>query len=337
MYPRKFTTRTIVAKTAVRVDVNACRDYLLNHVSCRKYDGAIMQVRCTFKNSVGCSIFFNDSYFNLKLCRNGTFHSVGKISPEVMQKCIEEILRLLHSGGLAPDPSGILVNMYVVMTNYVYSFPGQLNADRLVAMLNSTASFIAYRSPGSKPVNCKYRIEERDVHERYVDVVRLGEGVVKSVPFSDISKSRPKKNAFVTFIVFSSGKIIVSGMDERILEASYALFVDAISKCVDDGGGCRVADVKTCSKKRTNYKHVTLVRTGDGKYVFVRGQPHYTACKIRQLSAPVVCEWRDISAERFSSIRKTASSLPGVTCVNITVSRSCATDEATLVGAIRDA
>jgi TATA-box binding protein (TBP) (component of TFIID and TFIIIB) len=300
------TTRTLVGKTkflsgqSTNLEVDECLSFFAQHIENEKTKNSILQLRTGFKNSFTCDLYlvaFNKK-ISMKICKNGSFQFTGCITIDCAYAAIQYILSLLKL--LYPthySNQECVIYIYEVMSNFRLDLKHRVKQIRLLNFFETISptfpNYKCFRSTSCAALNCKYSLEPREVLERKVYVYDEKE-FVECVPYNQSITSRQlsideAKDYYVTFLIFESGKVIVSGINEHIVEQTCvkfnALMEDYFSQHNVDQPSALLPSVVTHNKKRSCYERIVLLHIEDDQYVIVRGKSSYIANRKNKLSS----------------------------------------------------
>lgn len=204
---------------------------------------ALKKTKTSFRNSVNIIISYKESTYNIKISRLGKFHITGakniKDTTEVVKYILEVFLDMNDSNRddcVTFEKKDIVVWFDIIMTNYIFDSGFKIDKQKLNKLLNETKlsnNFINLyeTSFGYTGVNVKKLLD-----------INTGEMSVNSPVFTlnDFKNSNEnewietkrerttfgKKGAtkFNTYLVFHSGKVIVSGIQEELMEKDFREF-----------------------------------------------------------------------------------------------------------------
>lgn len=334
------TTRTIVAKTEFvdsdkkfRINIEQCLQFFATKVSNTKINGSILQIRTGFKNAFTCEMYFNRP-ISIKICKNGSFQFTGCITLDNAHQCITYILNLLKE--LYSEKLNYKIIIYEVMSNFCIDLNHRIDHVPLLTFLNNQEEFSAFCSPSCFAVNCKYKISVDRVLDRKVSVYDEF-GFLESKTFrqcmteKEISEDSIK-DYYITFLVFKSGKVIVSGINEIIIESICNKFVDLMHIYFKDNSIMeKINTDKKPVKKRNHYDKIVLIKIEDSEinkqYILIRGQKHYISSRIKKLytkhgKAEIVFDEQCNSLHTFKILKENLRHEPGIKCNNVVITLS---------------
>jgi TATA-box binding protein (TBP) (component of TFIID and TFIIIB) len=313
------TTRTIVAKTdfnvkPFKVNIEDCLKLFSTFITQERKNGSILQVRSGFKNSFTCEIYCNRPV-SAKICQNGSFQFTGCISKENAFKCVTYIIALLQH--LFPQKLFYSITLYEVMSNFLLDFKKTIDCNSLLLHINSQSDFIAFQLPKSVAVNCKYLINSDTVRNREVSV--YDENGFCSDKTLDSWVEKPR---YVTFRIFESGKVIVSGISEKIVRDCCLRFCEMMETYFSKSQWKFRIDCEKKKSNRNRYEKIALLGFGDKKFLIIKGQKQYVTSRIKNIkennaSAVVVHEFTNVSQKIFLKFKEKLKSDSSVSFKNV--------------------
>jgi hypothetical protein len=329
------TTRTIVAKTDFGIplfslDINQCMAFFSMKIGNERKKGSILQIRSGFKNSFTCEMFL-DRPISIKICKNGSFQFTGCITIENAYNCITYILEIIED--MYSKNFIYTITIYEVMTNYLLDLHRNIDNFNLLTFINKQPNFIAYQLPKSVAVNCKLLLSNEIVANRETHIFKKN----KTVVYGILGKV-PEKDYYVTFRIFESGKVIISGMSEDILKQFTKTFLNMMDVFFQET--CcipRTTCIEKRVKKRMQYDRLTLVKISENNYILIRGQRHYISSRIKTLqekfpSLNIVFEDACNALETAKRLKQTLRHEPEFSCKNVNI---CTNNQQKLIDLIK--
>jgi len=299
---KEITTRTLVGKTkfvsgkSTNLQVDECLKFFSQHIENGKTKNSILQLRTGFKNSFTCDLYlmaFNKK-ISMKICKNGSFQFTGCITIDCAYAAIQYILSLLKE--LYPNHYAneqCLIYIYEVMSNFRLDLKRRVKQSRLLNFFENIANtypnYKCFRTTSCAALNCKYSLEPLQVLERTVYVYDEKE-FIKCVPYNQSITSRQlsideAKDYYVTFLIFESGKVIVSGINEHIVESTCSKFTTLMEEAFFSKNyneeSLSSTNILTLSptivhnRKRSCYERIVLMQIEEDQYVILRGKSTY--------------------------------------------------------------
>ena len=201
----------------------------------------------SFRNSLNLLVESNSGrILTIKAGRLGRFHITGARNEEECYSIIKYLVELIltsnkdifvfsSSADRRPSDSLLRVRFLTIMTNYIWNINFKIDKEKLNTLLNNQSDFINLyeTSFGYTGVNVKKEINI----EKYQNKIETPIFVYNQYENTWSRQSenrqkfgkdnRPKHN---TFLVFNSGKIIVSGIQEEIMQSDFDLFSSFLLK-----------------------------------------------------------------------------------------------------------
>ena len=197
----------------------------------------------SFRNSLNLLVVSDAGrILTIKAGRLGRFHITGAKTEEECYSIIKYLVELILT--VVPDKdifvfsssseqrasdSLVRIKFLTIMTNYIWNINFKIDKEKLNTLLNNQSDFINLyeTSFGYTGVNVKKEINL----EKYKNKIEIPIFVYNQYEETWTRESenrkqfgkdnRPKHN---TFLVFNSGKIIVSGIQEQMMESDFNLF-----------------------------------------------------------------------------------------------------------------
>lgn len=197
-----------------------------------------------FRNAVTIIISVNNKLINLKISSNGKFQVTGCKDFNNCKKAIQYLFDIIIKNKdtyfkKCEDKIRVIFNN--VMTNKDFSVGFSVNRENLDNIINSNTEYnsLLETSFGYTGVNLKMKLDpkiDRSFHYMELDVEnhQYTEGFidyqtyVKSLTDKELLKEH--KTRHITFLIFQSGNVIMSGMNEIFMEKYYNIFFDIVNK-----------------------------------------------------------------------------------------------------------
>tara|TARA_A100001035_G_C27547398_1_gene392482 strand:- start:190 stop:678 length:489 start_codon:yes stop_codon:yes gene_type:complete len=140
--------------------------------------------------------------------------------------------------------SNIEIIFVTVMTNIDFNLQFLVNRENLDKFINQNTNYnsLLETSFGYTGVNIKLPFDD-DIDldlkkiiykdDKWDETTIKYDKYINSLPIKDQEKESNKKR-YLTFLVFQSGNVIMSGMINKFMENYYYKFYDIINKCRDD-------------------------------------------------------------------------------------------------------
>lgn len=205
-----------------------------------------------FRNSITIvMVLENGKMINFKITKNGKFQMTGCKSIEHGSSCVMYIWDMIKN-----DPStysfreGDKLNYLIIPVMRNIDFPLNFTVDRikLDSYINNKTNYhsLLETSSGYTGVNASFTIRKNiydTMTTKYIlnDNGSLDETQVRYEEFLKMldQKERKKKEKVIskkcnTFLIFQSGKTILSGLNADIMVDSYYEFIDMIRSCYSE-------------------------------------------------------------------------------------------------------
>lgn len=197
-----------------------------------------------FRNAVTIIISVNNKLINLKISSNGKFQVTGCKDFNNCKKAIQYLFDIIIQKKdtyfkKCDDKIKIIFNN--VMTNKDFSVGFSVNRENLDNIINSNTEYnsLLETSFGYTGVNLKMKLDPKidrsfNYMELNVETQQYTEGqidyetYVKSLTDKELLKEQ--KTRHITFLIFQSGNVIMSGMNEIFMEKYYNIFFDIVNK-----------------------------------------------------------------------------------------------------------
>lgn len=221
---------------------NSVRGVLLKNKKKRK-DGRTNY----FRNSITIVMIMNSKKINFKISRNGKFQMTGCKTDEQAEKCVKQIYEYIKDNKeiYKMKDSNFKALFIPAMRNIDFSLGFIVDREKLNSFINNNndLSFrsILETSIGYAGVNIKAPVN-MPIQSIMLKQLTNEDGIYKEekVPFSVYldslsEKERQKKidkddYRVNTFLIFQSGKVIMSSMCEDFARNSYNEFIDIVKK-----------------------------------------------------------------------------------------------------------
>lgn len=189
-------------------------------------------------NVVTIIIKFENKLYNVKIPKSGKIQFTGCKSISSAIYIVGTIIKLLRKHNIFKTTTGsdeVVGFSICVMSNVNIEIPFQIDRDRIHHFINHETDHISIleKSVGYVGVNIKINSNKECKEESTIDKITFkpdGEYVLESAIFSDYLRNREKadkkykKDMYNSFLVFESGRTIMSGC------SSYANRKDAYEK-----------------------------------------------------------------------------------------------------------
>ena len=202
-----------------------------------------------FRNAVTVIMFISNKLVNLKISTNGKVQVTGckyiDYCKQAMIYLFDIILKSRETYIVGEVEQYIDIIFNNVMTNKDFFIGFNVNRQNLDKIINSDTSHnsILETSFGYTGVNLKMSLGEN--RERTFDCLKINTETKESTDYkmyySDYIKKlnskeleKEHKRKYITFLIFQSGNIIMSGINEVLMEEYYNIFYDIIDKNINE-------------------------------------------------------------------------------------------------------
>lgn len=242
-----ITTRTIISQVNLQFDIEKvfhllplyyniseyenCAIVTMYHKNERKGSSDVFEKKknkTSFRNAVNIILKINSKFINLKLSKRGNFQITGCKNQlecfSAVQYLIELLVKTCQSC-IVSCPEQITIYFYTVMTNLVFNTGFEIDRKKLSDIINQDKNFynLFETNFGYTGMNIKLPLESSMLPFEipfYSYNVKKNQWETGSCPFNKPSS----KKKFNTFLIFHSGKIIMSGMCENTMQKHYNFF-----------------------------------------------------------------------------------------------------------------
>lgn len=199
-----------------------------------------------FRNSFTVVIIMDNKAINFKICQNGMFQITGCKTDEHAENCVKYIWEYIKdTTGLYKFSRGnILETLFVpAMRNIDFGLGFLVDREKLAMYMSVQTEFhsLLETSFGYTGVNIKIPITE-DITTLEVKKLIYNNGWTEEiVTYNDYLNLLPKKeqlkkinkDRYNTFLVFHSGKTIMSSINDKFSKDTYYYFLKIIRTCYD--------------------------------------------------------------------------------------------------------
>lgn len=204
----------------------------------------------SFRNALNVVMILDDQKkVNFKVSKNGKFQITGCKELEHANKCVFSFIEMIRKS--CPDAMQtkkyITVSFEIVMTNVDCGTGYCINRQSLDKIINSSTPYhsLLETSFGYTGVNIKFPLE-LNWYNMEIPVMIWEPDKPKTLKFknerlSHVSPDKKIKKKFNTFLVFHSGKFIMSGMKEETMRDDYYRFINILKN--NEGNIKEILDV----------------------------------------------------------------------------------------------
>lgn len=201
-----------------------------------------------FRNSITLVIILSKP-INIKICRNGTFQMTGcKFDTDSVDvvKYIWNIIRKTNTF-IYKNSSDEQFYTYIIpsMRNIDFDVGFTIDRDKLNEYMYKHMDYhcILETSFGYTAVNIKMKLKN-DIKNMQIKKLTMNETntFMEEVTYDDYlselttkdRENKLKSNRYITFLVFHSGKIIMSGLTREFMRSEYKNFIDILTVAEED-------------------------------------------------------------------------------------------------------
>lgn len=237
--PLEFDIAKIFQKTPLRKTID---NYDCHVIACyyqNEYKGDEFEKekkKASFRNAVNIIILHKSKKLNMKVSAKGNFQITGCKNVDQVISGLKYFLTLLHSE--CPEvikgwKEEININFQLVMTNIVFDVGFYIDKIKLNKVLKEKSHFynLFETNFGYTGMNIKIPLQKEGL-EISCPQIKLNNNQWNVV--YEKCTITPKKKKFNTFLVFHSGKVIMSGMCEENMNKDYLFFKDFLLKHKED-------------------------------------------------------------------------------------------------------
>lgn len=344
-------TQTLVAKTktkngkSIRFDIDQCLDFMSQKINNSKTTTSILQIRTGFKNAFICDMYLQSPYdktISLKICKNGSFQFTGCITVDYAYVAIKYVLLLLRE--LYNQPPCIII-IYEVMSNFRVDLHHKIKQHQLLNFFQTNPSkFLCFRSTSCAALNCKYLLNNEDVIHRQVYTYDE-EGFISHKPLSDCVSQKQicrdsAKEYYITFLIFESGKLIVSGINENLIKKIYIDFSLLMNLYFTQNLILEETVEKKIVCKRQSYEKLLLLFIDEcafsKQYIIIRGKNIYISSRKNKLCSKyklskIIYEQECRNVETFKMLKSMIKTENGMSFNNVIITVNNTSSEQRLV------
>ena len=209
----------------------------------KDYHGVILKSKAKgfFRNAMTIVMMVDGKLINFKATRNGKFQMTGCKTDEQAEKCIMYFWTYIkHRSDLydfTNNGTHLIAYYNPVMYNIDFSLGFQVNRENLDIYINTKTPYTSLLQTtfGYTGVNIKMPVMTDRNKLSIMFKEYMNEGTKTSyIPFGDFSikfSDDIVKKKYNTFLVFQSGRVIMSGKSAVFMENPYYEFIDIINTC----------------------------------------------------------------------------------------------------------
>jgi TATA-box binding protein (TBP) (component of TFIID and TFIIIB) len=190
--------------------------------------------KTSFRNAVNIIIKVNSKFINLKLSKRGKFQITGCKNKNDSFTAVQYLLQLLLLNckeSIISIPNIIEVYFFTVMTNLVFNTGFEIDRKKLSNIINQNKKFynLYETNFGYTGMNIKLPIDNTTLSFEVPCYRYTVDNKLWTQGSCYINRESSKKK-FNTFLIFHSGKIIMSGMCENTMQSDYSFFRNFLDK-----------------------------------------------------------------------------------------------------------
>ena len=198
-----------------------------------------------FRNAVTVIMYINGKLVNLKISTNGKMQVTGCKYIDYCKQAMIHLFNIIlddfntYIVGETKEEIKIIFNN--VMTNKDFFIGFNVNREKLDQIINAETAYnsILETSFGYTGVNLKMDLDKN--RERVFDCLKINTKTKVSEEYqmsyqeylNNLNKKELEKEnkvKYITFLIFQSGNIIMSGINEVLMEQYYNIFYDIVEK-----------------------------------------------------------------------------------------------------------
>lgn len=193
-----------------------------------------------FRNATEIYIYIDKKLINFKVSSKGKLQMTGCKSIEQAKKCVRCFWKFLEPHQdmytFTNDASRFRAYYNPVMRNIGFCLDFKINRDLLDEYVNTQTDHISIfeSTLGYAGVDIKFEVKDDVglcaqydiVYEDIINNQIVETSTIKYDAFIKLMNIRKKKLQYVTFLVFQSGKVIMSGKDSIFMEKLYYEFIE---------------------------------------------------------------------------------------------------------------
>lgn len=195
-----------------------------------------------FRNAITSVVVIDHKFINVKICRNGTFHITGAKNTGQTEKVVHVLWSYIKDCKTLyefTDGTELVATFIPAMRNVDFTLGFSVNRENLDNYFNKCNDYCSLYHPsvGYTGVNIKgpLRTPISELRLRVITYHDDGTFSVSHIRRDDLqytsAKSRDKSESKLnTFLVFQTGKVIMSSNCERTAQESYLEFMKIVDK-----------------------------------------------------------------------------------------------------------
>lgn len=208
------------------------------------------EVRCrSFRNAIMISMVSVDTILNLKLCNTGSIHCTGCRTDEQLETALVELWRIIEKSELYEFTRGehLEVLFVPVMRNVDFNIGFNVDREKLLNLIENSPKYkdkMIVSNYMQTDVNIKMLIDKNvaDVNITKMSCSTDGKWMKETTKYAEYlnllterdRKSKLNKSYYVTFMVFHSGTIILTAINEDYARPYFYEFLDFVIENEED-------------------------------------------------------------------------------------------------------
>lgn len=187
-----------------------------------------------FKNAINCKMYCGDRFVTVKINKQGGFHFVGCKSERQAELCVLYLWKYIRRyKQLYTFTSGTNLTMIFdpAMSNISFTAGYKIDIDAFYTYINDFTDYIAIHPEDLGYTGIRVKVpfsrDKFDLKQKEYIYKPVKNTVTSYISYNDflkISKKKDKKK-YISFMVFQSGKILMSGPHPKIMKNVYYKFV----------------------------------------------------------------------------------------------------------------
>ena len=290
------TTRSYVVKSNIKFNFRQLSAKMSGIVTTSNDEGSIIQILSGFNNAVTFTMRCDSRRISVNLFCNGTIQIAGPQTLDTAVKCLGFIKSVLQKMSDFPiEKCNFIISS--VMCNFNFELGFVLDEMQLVTYINEkteTEQFIAFLHHKNTVIcACPVVLDS--------ETVSIWDGKVVKEKVVDLDK----KKKLVTFFVFRTGKVVVTGKNEHVINPIKKKFISLVEKLIEERPWVKCILEEKSSKKHT-YKEIKIFKFAEKQYVLAKGTKTYINHRTKELQKkyPDLCEVYSCSSNTSNVIEE---------------------------------
>lgn len=187
-----------------------------------------------FKNAIDCKMYCEDRFITIKINKQGGFHFVGCKTERQAELCVLYLWKYIRKyKQLYSFTSGKNLKVIIVpsMSNISFTSGYKIDIDKFYEYVNEFTQYVVIHPEdlGYTGVRVKIPFSRNDFDLRQKEYIYRPkkETITTYIKYNDFLKLYDKKEQkkYISFMVFQSGKILMSGPHPKIMRQIYNKFI----------------------------------------------------------------------------------------------------------------